>query len=351
MQAVHQYIPPEKHYYRHHVRDLPKTEVKCTYSDEKHRHRLGKEFLQELRCIKVPTVCKFPPRGIDGPPMVLEEAQTVRAFTVHVEWYFFETEDGQVKWSKKNPSSYGYHTVRADVAFFDERECPILLIELAETHKVDDDKKARLRLLGIDTVEVALPKVSAEEIREAFTTSEHTKWLYNAKEHTTEYVQPSRSNSGGVSRLDEVQRDLLEEAYTCRKSRLGNLIRSIERCLESEQYRSTEERFRTDLSRAQVNTRRATLELQRVRERCRRRVEGQYGEALEKLVGEERQTRVEFESLERRSEDLESRYRTKREELEVAERELRDHIQQAQRNPDNRRAELEEQARAHLKNT
>src|SRR5688572_3290010 len=73
--AVHREIPRHSWHFRHDAKDRAVAGFKCTYSDETHRHQIAKEILQRIRHIKVPSVCKYPPKGVDGPPMVLRGTQ------------------------------------------------------------------------------------------------------------------------------------------------------------------------------------------------------------------------------------------------------------------------------------
>ena len=322
MESVQYKNPLHASYFRHQPRDLVIGETKCTFSDETHRHKIAKEILQRIKKIKVPTVHKYPPEGQDGAPMVLKKPDWVEAETVRNELYFFETSAGKVEWSKKLPIG-AYELVKPDVTFFDKEGMPILFIELRATHRVTDEKKARLRNLGIDAVEVILPTGPFEEIEEAFRHTTKTKWLYNGEEHRTRYVRPSIRDSADVPPFDELQRGVFEETYACRKSMVSNLIRAIERCLESEPYRRAEERLGTELSRVAENTDRAREELGRSREDHRGRVEARFAEEIKRLEAEEALLRTSLDDLEARRSNLEGRYQAKRADLETATGEIR----------------------------
>jgi hypothetical protein len=99
MEAVRFTDQDHASYFRHVPHDQAKTQFVCTYSDETYRHRVAKEILHRLKCIKVPAVWKYPPRGNTSPPALLERAAMVEASTVHNEFFFFEDEQGSVKWS------------------------------------------------------------------------------------------------------------------------------------------------------------------------------------------------------------------------------------------------------------
>ena len=296
MQAVHRKNPLHRSYFRHDPKDQAKAEFKCTYSDETHRHKLAKEILQRIKQIKVPSVSKYPPKGMDGPPMQISRPRVIQAHEVRNEMYFFETNAGTVQWSKELPES-AHLLIRPDVTFFDHKGQPILLIELEATHKVSEEKKAKLRHLGIDAVEVLLPTGPFEEIEEAFKTTERTKWLYNVQEHNTKYVFVSDRSAAEVPPLDELQRGVFDETFTCRKFMVSDLMRTIGRCLESEPYRSAEANLRSELSRVEKNTERAKLQLQHVQAEHRAGVESQYEDALAELTKAESGLRDEEAEL------------------------------------------------------
>lgn len=322
MEAVQFKDPRHASYFRHQPRDLAPGETKCTYLDETHRHKVAKEILQRLKSIKVPVVHKYPPKGQDGVPMVVRKAQVIDAVTVRNEVYFFEDENGLVQWSRKLPHE-AHELVKPDVTFFDKDDKPVLFIELEATHRVSEEKKARLRHIGIDAVEVILPTGPFEEIEEAFKTTSKTKWLFNGEEQRTRYVQPSVRDTADVPPPDELQRGVFEETYACRKSMVGNLIRAIDRCLESEPYRRAEESLGTELSRVTENSERTREELRRSREEHRGRVEARFAAEIERLEAEEALLRKALDELEERRSNLEGRYQTKRAELETATGEIR----------------------------
>lgn len=102
-----------------------------------------------------------------------------------------------------------------------------------------------------------------------------------------------------------------------------NLIRAIERCLESEPYPRAEERLGTELSRVAENTDRAREELGRSREDHRGRVEARFAEEIKRLEAEEALLRTSLDDLEARRSNLEGRYQAKRADLETATGEIR----------------------------
>lgn len=323
--AVHREIPRRSWYFRHDAKDRTVAGSKCTYSDETHRHQMAKQILQRIKHIKVPKVCKYPPKGSDGPPMVLHGAKVVHAHEVRTELYFFESADGTVQYARAVPES-AHLLVRSDVAFFDSEGHPILLIELRATHKVDTEKKAKLQYLGIDTVEVQLPTGPLEEIEDAFKSTERTTWLYNGTQYNTKYVRVPNGGAADVPPPDELQRRVFEESFACRKALVNHLLRAIGRCLESEQYRSAEGNLRSALSRVEEHTERAQLELQGVQAEHRARVESQFAGEIRTIEEGEGKLRGEEGELERARQEWEGPYRRRRKELAAAAEEIRGYL-------------------------
>ena len=70
------------------------------------------------------------------------------AHTVRNEVQFYEDENGEIHFGRDidfEKDSNKYLLIRPDVAFFDTNDKPILLIEIAVTHKIDPDKLPKIR--------------------------------------------------------------------------------------------------------------------------------------------------------------------------------------------------------------
>lgn len=157
MQAVRFSDPNHLSYFRHHP-DGVKKGRECTWSDETYRHKIAKEILVRLRKIKVPAVKKFPASG-DGQAMIIRKRRYVSAHHVDSEVYFFHDKQGILQHQKHVPTSeLCDNIVKPDVVFFDKAMNPVLFIELVATHKVNEDKRIKLKALEIDTIQVSVPK-------------------------------------------------------------------------------------------------------------------------------------------------------------------------------------------------
>ncbi len=326
MQAVKSKLANRISYFRHDAKAV-KGNKKCTYSDESYRHKIAKEMLLLEKVIKVPVLYKYPPKGISGLAIKLKDARLIEAASVQKEVSFYEDESGTVCWEKKIDSTNKFLLVRPDITFFDKDGNPILFIEIVVTHKVSIEKRVKLKRLGIDAIQVRIPKDSPEAIKEAFYTTEFTKWIYNSYEESNNYVSIPIADPKGISSIDQEQRDLFEESFLCRQSQIKNLIRSIGRCLESKQYREIESGFRDEIFRVEENSRRNRARLDQLRADHRSTV----FERIKNELGDYERERESFESEEsefqRNSGELELRYKSRKSQLEreakEIERELR----------------------------
>jgi hypothetical protein len=318
LQAVKSKLANRISYFRHDPK-ATKGKGKCTFSDETHRHKIAKEILQRIKRIKVPPLYKYPPKKGNGQANLLSKAKFIEAYSVENERYFYENEDGKILWGLRPEVSDKYLLIKPDVTFFNKEYEPILFIEIVATNKVSEEKKVKLKRLGVDTISIRVPKGSPEEIEESLLQTVNTKWIYNYEQECTEYIPVPESNSEGIPPIDEEQRKLFEETYSCRSSQINNLIRTIKRCLESKPYADIERAIRDELSRVEKNTDRDKERLQRLEGTLRKRIDRKHREHFEQLKLEEEEFELEESEFQQRFEDLEQRYKSKRDKLEIEE--------------------------------
>lgn len=309
----------KSHHFAHDPKDVD-SKGKCTYSDETYRHKLSKEVLQMIKQIKVPALYKYPPLGEEGTPVKIRDSSTIYAHSVEIELPFFEAEDGQVKWGRKgefSESSNRYLLIQPDVAFFDADDKPVLLIEIVATHKVDIDKLSKIRRLGIDVVQITVPKDSQAEIQGAFYKTNRTKWLYSYEQETTAYVRIPQGNPEGIPPLDEFQRKLLKaaESFECRASQITGLLRAIGKSMGSEQYRIADQSVRDEIRRVERNTEGASAEVRVLQEKYRAAVADQFKPEEESVATATSGVEADKRAVRDRRVDLEARYHRKRKEL------------------------------------
>ncbi|WP_159477942.1 competence protein CoiA family protein [Dyadobacter sp. 3J3] len=316
-----------KPHFAHDPQDKSKS-GKCTYSEETFRHKLGKEILQRLKQIKVPSLRKYPSEGQNGSVNIIRDSWVVEADTVAIEMPFFENENGQIIWGK-NPEwktdTAKHLMIQPDITFFDSAGKPILLIELVATHKINDDKHQRIRNLGLDTIQVSLPNGPSEEIEETFTKTTRTKWVYNYERESTEYQYVPLRASEEVSFGDEFEERLVkfERTFECKIFEINEAIRRFRRHLESEQFTSARESINIKIRRTERNTTAARKQWRELQAR----IEGEVSEGFES----ERVRLDEIESnfiladsrFRAKYADLEERYKRKDRELKIEERTYR----------------------------
>lgn len=319
MQAVKHTTHNIRSYFRHDVKDILRVN-RCTYNDLDFRHNLAQEHILLEKKIKLPAVVKFPPKGIDGNCYVLLESKDYYFKNVKREVVISEDENGEIQWGKGMISSQSNLLIRADLAFFENGK-PILLIELVATHKITDEKKAKIRRLGIDTLQIRIPKSSREDIIESLSSNKNSKWIYNNVEQNTTYVQTTRLSDGSIHEIDELQRTLFEETFKCRSAEIGDLIRSIEKSYRSEYYRSIESGLRSELLRIEENTERIRFEVRELRIQIEEKIRNQFG-------NEEAAIDKTRNFIKRKHDDLEKRYSIKKEQLRIEEESLDFRIQE-----------------------
>ena len=309
------------HHFSHEPKDVTRI-GKCTYSDETYRHKLAKEILQRIKQIKVPAIYKFPPKDFAGVANRIKDSETIYASKVGIELCFYESEDGTIKYTNSGnwtEDDKKFLIIKPDVTFFDSENKPILFIEIVATHKVNDEKSSKIRKLGINTVEVTIPKDSAAEIEDTFYKTERTKWIYNNEEAKSEYIRIPIGDAEGVSPIDELQRELFEESFRCRASQIRNFIRTIGKCLGSESYTKTEQKLKEEIQRTERNTNENRERLGGIHDELQREIDRQFEPESDRIRKDrdrvEREYTSQREEIERKYTDLEGRYKRKKQEI------------------------------------
>lgn len=309
--------PNYRSYFSHVPVDVSKGEEKCTYSNREHREIIASDILQRLKRIKVPAVLKFPPKGNMGNPVELIKSRFTSAFKVRSELTFYEDEEGRIHNGKNPEIDERFLLLRPDVTFFNEKDEAILFIELVITHKISDEKKIKLRRLGIDTISIIVPKGSDQEIEDNFKSVKRVKWEYNDEEARTSYLSVSDRAPEGVLEFDEQQRRIFGESVKCRQSRLRNTLRTIKKCLERKSYRNTERDFEREIFRVKSASEGAEEKLGGLEKKYRTEVFSKFKEQYQELQQREEELRNEERSFRKYTTDLEERYFGKAGEIEL----------------------------------
>lgn len=347
MQAVKFKNVNHQSYFRHHIIEIDTSRVECVHASKEYREKLAYFYFMRVKQIKVPAVYKFPPKGEEGNPILLEEAKTITAHRVERELTFYENEEGEIKWGKNPEIEERFLLIRPDAVFFDKNDKPILFLEFVITHKPDIDKLNKLQRIGINTVQIIVPKLPEPELEKSISSASKVKWTYNEIESNTQYIPISTGDTAGIPFIDEEQRKLFTESYKCRTAQIGNLIRSINKCLASQSYRRAEHLFEQEIQRVERNTTETRKRHEELRNTIQKRVKAEFREQDELfrraeeefgeiLAKENARIQREFDGAKEIQEtnfrELEERYFAKREEYSNIERELRDDIVKEQSN-------------------
>ncbi|SNB23878.1 conserved hypothetical protein [Flavobacterium psychrophilum] len=295
-----------KSYFRHIVKDAKKGEIPCSFSNKDFRHNLAIDILQRTKRIKVPNLYKYAPDGKTA--KLIQEASFIDAHSVKAELTFYEDDNGKVLFGKNPDIDNKNLLIRPDVTFFDKDGLPILLIEIVVSHKLNDDKKAKIRRLGIDTIQVIIPKDSQENIAKNFLVTKNTKWVFNHVEQNTNYFQLPAGHTEGISQIDELQMGLLGESIICRKNQISNLIRSITRCVGSQLYKRVEFNIGQEISRIEKAAREHQSRLDEIQAGIESEIYSELGNRRDELDKAE-------EGFQKNHSDLEGRYNRKRNQL------------------------------------
>jgi Competence protein CoiA-like family len=311
------------HHFAHDAKDIL-IKGKCTFSNETERHKVAKEILQRIKKIKVPTVKKYPTKGQKGSPNKIKDSEIIIAHHVEIQLSFYENELGKIGWGRDidfDCDSTKKLLIRPDAAFFDDKNEPILLIELVATHKVDTEKMNKIYCLGIDTIEVKIPRETPAEIEKVFYTTSNTEWLYNNEREQTTYVPVFNGEEESISASDEFQKRIYEsiQSYSCRAVQINDFIRSIRKLVESEQFRAAKRGITSEIRRVEENTEREKLEQQRIEGELRAEIEKQFESEISGIELAGSRIQGDFDTkrigIEARHRGLEERYHTEKQRL------------------------------------
>jgi hypothetical protein len=285
-------------YFSHHASNVIRDKAECIRANKEYREKIARTILNQLKYVNAPAIYKLPLNaGLDLLPMKIDNRKKITAAYTKAELTFYEDEDGTVKWGKNSNVKEKYLLIRPDVTFFNTNDKPILFIEFIVTHKITPEKFRKLSRIGIDTLQIIIPRKSEEDIEKALKSSRTYKWVYNEREINTEYIPISRRDSEELSSINDDERILFEEDFKCRQAEINQLIRSIKRSLSSEQYRRVEFELNKQIQKVESNSEKENQELDDLEELHRR-------EALDR-------NSVEEDKEDKRYKNLEGRYHKK----------------------------------------
>jgi len=303
-------------YFRHDATNVTRDKAKCVLASRTYREKIARNYFFRTKQIELPALYKFPPYRQDGEPNLLNEKYLHHTSKIIEELTFYENEGGQIHYGSNPEIEERFNLMRPDLTFFDDDGNPSLLIELVVTHKVSDEKKDKIRRLGINCVQVIIPKKDVLEIEKHLAKSSSYKWLYNEIEANTTYISVFGSDKEELPQTDEEQRRLLEESYTCRKSEISNLVRSIERSFRTESYKGVERHFRSEISRIENATESLKREYEQEERKLEQEARGSFSKSYEKIRSKQEQIDEEQREEDNRYSNLERRYLRKRTDIE-----------------------------------
>ena len=303
------------HYYRHHAKNVDNNNIECVVASRKYRERIARDILQRLKELKVPEVLKLPPIGQDGLPMLLKHSETIKAYKVKSELTFYEDENCQIQFGQNPDIDERFLLIRPDITFFNEKDEPILLVEFVVSHKIDTEKKLKLKRLGLNTVQIIIPKKPGDEIEKALKSRTKVKWVYNEIEANTKYIFVSEATNNGVWSIDDDQRNIFEENYKCRANQIKYLIRTVKRALESQSYKRAEQLFESEIYRVERATESERQGLEEMEGRIDNEVRGQFRDRALNVESQRGNLSVREGKFREEFNDLDDRYQSKKEEL------------------------------------
>ena len=243
-------------YFSHYASDVNKEKVECVRASKTYREIIARSILNELKYVNAPAIYKYPSLGSDENlfPMKIESRKKISAAYTKAEVSFYENENGEIKWGKNPTITAKYLLIRPDVTFFNKDNKPILFIEFIVYSKIKPDKFLKLSRLGIDTLQINIPRKSEADIEKALKSSRTYKWVYNEKEANTEYIPVFRKDTEDLPQINDNERIFFDEDFKCRQAEINWLIRSIKRSLQSEQYRTIELGLNKQIQKVARNT-------------------------------------------------------------------------------------------------
>ena len=214
----------------------------CEATYMTYAHKVASDILQRLKYVKVPAIRKYPPSGVEGKAMILQNSENIMAHRVENEMQFYEDSNGKMSWGKRidfTEDKTKYFLIKPDTSFFNSNDKPILLIEIHVTHEVKEDKIIKIQHLGIDTIEIKIARyLNSEEIEKVITSASNTLWIFNHERESTKYIPAKGTPEQSGSPINEFERRISEsgESFKCRKSQINNVIRGIRKYMESSEF-------------------------------------------------------------------------------------------------------------------
>lgn len=220
-------------------------EISCVWANETYRHKVAKQILQRLKCLKVPALYAIRPLDFEGPVDCILPEAFLEVPTVLAERCIFEDEQGKICFARhlefEEYEGEKVMLVKPDITFCDAQHEPVLFVEIYVTHSPDDQKLARLARLRIPTLEIRIPPYHFEaDIQRQFTHStSHSEWLY----HPQQYVHSSDDSALGFTggrgtKVAKHQGRVFGpgESVKCRTFQVEDALRGVRKRLAGTEY-------------------------------------------------------------------------------------------------------------------
>jgi len=321
LEAVRQKKNPEhKSYFRHYDVD---ENFHCSFKAKQYLERKIERIIIEYGGILLPQLFKYPSNKSFSTPQLLKEERFLKPSRIEAQVSFFLDENGVLQSGANTGVKEKTFHIRPDLTFFDDFRNPILFIEIVITHPINDEKKAKLIEIGIDTVQINITPAPLEDLKKIVESGTTVKWVYNNEEFNTEYLHISEEDKTELRESDEEQKKLLTESLACRRSRIRRLIRRIKRILETKQYRKIKADLQSEVDRIEGLRRSAESRLEEVERAEEGRIHLEFEAEERELSKKEKTVRQKTTELNKRYKTLEARYYSKRGKLKEEETAIR----------------------------
>lgn len=305
--------PKHKSFFRHFNLDK---DFHCDFNSKEYLERKIEQMIIELGFLNLPKLHKYPPLENDGSsPILLKDKQILKPHSIKAQISFFLNEYGELMSGAKTGVTDKKFHIRPDLTFFNEDGKPILFVEIVITNAIDDEKKAKLIEIGIDTIQIEITPAPSEELKQIIQSGSTIKWVYNNEEFHTKYIFVPRENEKELPEFDPEQKKLFTESFACRKSRIGNFIHQIRTILGTKQYGYLKDNLESEIERVEELRKAAATKLGKMEKVEKDRVYSEFTEEEKELGRFEKEERERSEQIKEDHSDLEERYFAKTEQL------------------------------------
>ncbi len=209
-------------HFRHHTDDMHLHSDNCKYGEETQLHKLAKEYIQTLKEIKLKKIGTL---SLEGKSILVER-------------YLYYDDQFRLRISHAIPEGQS-DVIKPDITIVDSKGVPILLVEIAVSHKLTNDKIKIIKYFGINTIELSIPKdIQQKEDIDKIQNSQNQTWIYHYegyhihKSNHPEHIDPTvYSDSEAESEQYEQERPI-----ECTFVEINRLIRQFTKFMGSDDF-------------------------------------------------------------------------------------------------------------------